>query len=579
VHVTSLAIRRRQEDDGDTGYEVSWESCLRSVAVVAVGLAAVVPAASMAAPAAKPKKCRAGKVAAVVGGKKKCLSVSTLSAAAPGTNAPDMLIQLTARKPLWPKKAAPSVFKALGKYSAGVLAFDRALYAAGRAAGKPLVPHDPLGAGKRSGGVDETLNLNIPPAVQWMLEHADRTEGGNDDPSGVQTREAVTSARMLKLPADANGDYKVYLSEKFQGDPCPKAGGLVEGTATYSIERDTGSLFGGVENVATVTVVFKATVDKTATIKSYNLTSVIVANEGWRGAVSAKGLKPGAFTRDTSLSAFIVAGTSDLAPLAQEQVAAATVQALRRAKEDIDRWLVGAQEQFKDKARCKKASGDNLKKMKTGETRTIQLDVQSIRGARADEEIQLKGQNGLEIVSPTGKVTAKGGKVSVQVRGTKGHAKTLAALAQPYVLEVDSLSELGRGATTVEIPHAGNYQFKGRVRENDFTQCPGDFACNPPRPAGETLVDFHVCGDPLTDAWAGQLSYRSEGSLLVGDATWTFSAGTYTSPIRFGYPYTGVAGTLDLDADPPVAHFRVRAFDGTILMPTLELTDYDGCPP
>jgi hypothetical protein len=59
------------------------------MAAVAVGLAALVPAASVAAPAAKPEKCRAGTVAVVVKGKRTCKSTSTFGSAAPGSNAPD----------------------------------------------------------------------------------------------------------------------------------------------------------------------------------------------------------------------------------------------------------------------------------------------------------------------------------------------------------------------------------------------------------------------------------------------------------------------------------------------------------
>jgi hypothetical protein len=541
---------------------------LASALVSAILLAGATSVA--AAPTAKPRKCRAGTVAVVVKGKRTCKSASSIRSGAPGSNAPDMLIQVTARKTLWPRKAFPPVAKSLGKEAPAFLAFDRALYAASRTVGKPLVPDDPTQPAKRGDGGDETLQLNIPAPVQNLLERAERRQSGSSSAAGVQTKEAVTSGKVIK-PPNSTGDYEIYVSEKFEGDPCPKAGGIIDGKATYSIERRG---FLGNENVATVTVTFTAKVDKSATVKSYDLSAKLDSVEGgWHGSITGKKLVPGRIASSAQLSGFTITGTTGLKPTAEGQVAAATAQALNLAKGDVDRWLQVSQEQFKDKARCKKADGDNLKKMKTGETRTIQLDIHSIRGARADEDVQLTGQNGLEIVSPTGKVTAKDGKVSVQVRGTKGHAKTLAALAEPYVLEVDSLSELGRGATELEIPHAGNYQFKGRVRENDFTQ----FG----RPAGETNVDFHVCGDPLTDPWTGQLQYRSEGLLTMMDMTWVFAAGAYSNPTYgfFNDPWTEVSGSLDLDADPPVAHFQVQAAGGAVLTPTLELTDYDGCPP
>jgi hypothetical protein len=141
---------------------------------------------------------------------------------------------------------------------------------------------------------------------------------------------------------------------------------------------------------------------------------------------------------------------------------------------------------------------------------------------------------------------------------------------QPYLLAVDSVSELGRGVGTLEIPRAGDYQFKGRLRENDFTQ----FG----QPAGQTEVDFHVCGDPVADPWQGQATYVSQGDLLVVATSWTFSSGAFSSPAdQYGNTSSWLLGSLDLEADPPVAHFRLKAWNGTLLTPTLELTEFDGC--
>jgi hypothetical protein len=523
----------------------------------------------MAAPAAKPKKCRAGTVAVVVKGKRTCKSTASIRSGAPGSSAPDMLIQVTARKTLWPKKAYPPVAKSLGKEAPAFLAFDRALYAASRTVGKPLVPDDPTQPAKRTGGGDETLQLNIPAPVQNMLERAERRQSGSESAGGVQTKEAVTTGKVIK-PPNTTGDYEIYVSEKFDGDPCPKAGGIVDGKATYSIERKG---FLGNENVATVTVTFTAKVDKSATVKSYDLSAKLDSAEGgWHGSIQGKKLVPGRIPSSGQLSGFTVTGSSGLSPTAEGQVAAATAQALSLAKGDVDRWLVASQEIFKDKARCTKVSGNDLSKLKPGQTREIEVDVKSIRGATTDDEIQFTGRNGLQVVSPTGKTKATDGKLKVKVQGTKGHLKTLAALAQPYVLGVDSVSELGRGVGALEIPRAGDYQFKGRLRENDFTQ----FG----RPAGETNVDFHSCGDPLVDPWTGQFAWRSEGDLLTFDATWTLSQGAFSSPVdSYGRTTSWLLGSLDLDADPPVAHFQLHAFDNSLLTPTLELTDYDGCPP
>ncbi|MBA3716751.1 MAG: hypothetical protein H0W87_00800 [Actinobacteria bacterium] len=238
----------------------------------------------------------------------------------------------------------------------------------------------------------------------------------------------------------------------------------------------------------------------------------------------------------------------------------------------MDRWLSTSQEIFKDRAKCTKVDGSNRGKLKPGETREIELDVRSIRGARTDDKIQINGRNGLEVVSPTGAANATDGKLRVKVRGTKGHLKTLAALAQPYVLQVDSVSELGRGVGTLNIPRAGDYEFKGRLRENDFTQ----FG----HPAGQTEVSFHVCGEALTDPWVGQVTYVSEGDLLTFDSTWAFAAGgALSSPVdKYGNAIQWLKGTLDLDADPGLAHFQLHGFNNSLLTPTLQLTEYNGCP-
>jgi len=56
--------------------------------------------------------------------------------------------------------------------------------------------------------------------------------------------------------------------------------------------------------------------------------------------------------------------------------------------------------------------------------------------------------------------------------------------------------------------------------------------------------------------------------------------GTYSDPVDgYGNEVRFALGTLDLDADPPVAHFQVHDHTGALLTPTLQLTEYTGCPP
>jgi hypothetical protein len=464
----------------------------------------------------------------------------------------------------------------LGPSSAGLLTFDRALYTASRSVGAPFLPHDPAPTSavrQPRGGADETLGLQVPAPIQWLLDKAERRQGGSEDSAGTQTREAVTTGKLLKPPGSGTGEYQVQLSEKFTGDPCPKQGGIVEGTAIYTVDREA-TLLPGVVNVATITVSFKAKVSKAATITSYDLTAKLTSAEGgWSGAIDGKGLTPDRIPGPKQLSGFTVSAPSTVNPTTQGQLEAAVRQALFRAKEDVDKWLKASQEIFKDKAKCTKVSGNNLGALRPGQTREIELDVRSIRGSRTDDGIQVTGRNGLQVISPTGKATATNGKLKVQVRGTKRHSQALHADVTSYLLDVQSESELGRGLGTLELPRIGGYRFKGTLRENDFTQ----FG----KPAGRTTVDFHLCGDPTADPWTGQLTYVSEGDVLTFDDTWTFTPGAYTTPVdQYGNHQFFAAGSLDFDVDPPQAHFQLTDFAGNPLTPTLEITQDDSvCPP
>src|SRR6266511_3044583 len=121
--------------------------------------------------------------------------------------------------------------------------------------------------------------------------------------------------------------------------------------------------------------------------------------------------------------------------------------------------------------------------------------------------------------------------------------------------------------------------FSSRRRHTRFSRDWSSDVCSSDLPAGQVEVDFHVCGDPLADPWQGEATYVSEGDLLILATAWAFSAGAFTSPVdEYGNVF-GILGSLDLEADPPVAHFQLKAYNGTLLTPTLELTDYDGCPP
>jgi len=438
---------------------MSWERSRKGLVGVAIAfvLAAVHSAAALAAPAAKSK----------------CVPASTLGSAAPGANAADMLLRATANRALWTRSAHPSVYKTLGPSSAGLLTFDRALYTASRSVGAPFLPHDPAPTSalrQPRGGADETLGLQIPAPIQWLLDKAERRQGGSEDSSGSQTREAVTTGKLLKPPGSGTGEYLVQLSEKFSGDPCPKPGGIVEGKAIYTVDREA-TLLPGVVNVATITVTFKAKVSKAATITSYDLTAKLTSAEGgWSGAIDGKGLTPDRIPGPKQLSGFTVSAPSEVNPATQGQLEASVRQALFRAKEDVDKWLKASQEIFKDKAKCTKVSGNNLGALRPGQTREIELDVRSIRGSRTDDGIQITGRNGLQVISPTGKATATNGKLKVQVRGTKGHSQALRADVTSYLLDVQSESELGRGVGTLELPRIGGYRFKGTLRENDFVQ-------------------------------------------------------------------------------------------------------------
>jgi hypothetical protein len=419
----------------------------------AVVLVAAFSATSAGAATTKARACKTG-VAVAINGKRQCLATAKAVGAAPGTDLVNMVIRSSADPRLWLRSAYPSMYKALGSKSGGLLAFERDLYATSRAVGKPLVPEDPTqpaNAARPAGG-EETLGLNITNTpFELVIQQAERVQGGTEAPSGVQTREAVTTG-TLKPPGGAAGQYTVQVKEAFVGDPCPAAGGVVTGKATYDVVREASgltALYKDVENVVSVKVSFSGVVAKNAQLDHYKMDVAVSSEGGWRGEIHSKPtLKSGGVLRREEVGNFTVTAPTGLDAKGDQELASAIYQSIRLAKEQSDAWLKSAQKIWRDKAECKKVTGAGGA-LKPGEERVVDVTIKSIRGARADETVKLQGENGLKVVSPTGKATAKNGKVKVKVRAPSQRYLTRRGAGGAYALHVEGVSELGRGVGTV----------------------------------------------------------------------------------------------------------------------------------
>ena len=442
------------------------------------------------APAGAAKKgCAAGQVRVVVKGKRTCMRAAALTRSAPAGDLPELLVRATADKKLWRGKKKPAT-SALGKSAKALFAYDVALVRASRAAGHQLTPREPAPP-KAGGDGDETLGLDISKTpIGWVQEQAARVESWKQQANGVQEREAETTGRIK--PASGKGEYGLEVAEEFTGDPCPQAGGIVTAKATYTVTRTVDGIFGkSVENVATVKVDVRATVGKKGVLLDYTLTAnFFMEGGGWTAAAHTnKGAaKPGKILVPTDVASVDLTGSLDADTTAK--VAAAMYRAIGRAKEKADLWLKEAQRVWLDKAACKKVTGDTGT-LKPGEEREIEVNIKSIRGATADEEVQLTGRNGLQVVGAT-KVTAKKGKVKVKVKANKRKSA-----ATPYTLDVEGLSELGKGVGALEFKSVVGYRFSGLAYRGEVHDVVYGVSYTE-----VTVVDARFCGeDPYTGVW------------------------------------------------------------------------------
>jgi hypothetical protein len=459
----------------------------------------------IAAPAdAAKKRCAAGQVRVVAKGKPTCMRAAALTRQAPAGDLPELLVRATADKTLWrKKKAATSV---LGKNAKALFAYDVALVRASRAAGHQLTPREPVSP-KTAGDGDETLGLDISKTpIGWVQEQAARVERWKQGENGVQERQAETTGRIK--PPSGKGEYGLEVAEEFTGDPCPQAGGVVTAKATYTVTRTVDGLFSkSVENVATVKVDVRATVGKKGVLLDYTLNAnFFMEGGGWTAAAHTnKGAaKPGKILVPGDVASVDLTGSLDADTTAK--VAAAMYRAIGRAKEKADLWLKEAQKVWLDKAACKKVTGDTAA-LKPGEEREIEVNIKSIRGATTEEEVQLTGRNGLEVVSPKGKVKAKGGKLKVKVKATKRKSA-----ATPYALEVEGLSELGRGVGSLQFKSVVGYRFSGLAYRGEVHDIVYGVSYTE-----VTVVVARFCGeDPYTGVWELTVHDDSDWPLFGG---------------------------------------------------------------
>jgi hypothetical protein len=493
--------------------------------------------------AAKPKRCKARKVRVLLNGKAKCFTAAALRNGAPGANAVDMLIRATASRGLWRKRRHPSVYKALTRGGRKrLLAAERALYATSRSVGRQLLPFDPgtALARKRAGGGEETLDLQVP---GWL--DPKRQQEIREAVSGVQTVDATTSGSKTMKPPDASntGDYQLHIKEKFVGDPCPNKDGLVVGIATFIVDRTRflPSLQGDTENVATITVTFRAVVNKSSTIDSYEMLARLDSLEGgWHGSIEGKKLRPGVppFVI-VDFGDFKISAPTGLDKENEKHLAAATLQALLNTKHDeVDKWLKQAQVIFKDRAKCNKVKGDGGK-LKPGQQKTFKGKVESIRGPTTNSKVTLRGLNGLEVVSAHEVTTAKDGTFEVTVRAPSTRSLAAIRAGQPYQLGVEGVSELGRAVGTVTFEGLPE-RISGTFSGTETRTIPGVGDSSATFSGTVTFVRTEASFDPSSATYeVEQLNYTTTASISGGGCS-----GSATDSASFGIQ--DQVGTLTL---------------------------------
>ena len=432
------------------------------------------------------------------------MRAAVLTKRAPAGDLPELIVRATADKSLWRGKKKPATAK-LGKTAKALLAYDVALVRASRAAGHQLTPREP--APPKAADDGETLGLDISKTpIGWVQKQAERIENWKQQANGLQQHQAETKGRLL--PPSGKGEYGLEVAEEFAGDPCPQAGGVVTAKAAYTVTRTVDGILGpSVENVATVKVDVRATVGKKGVLLDYTLNANFSAEGGgWTAAAHTnKGAaKPGKILVPGDVASVDLTGSLDAASTAK--VAAAMYRAIGRAKEKADLWLKEAQKVWLDKAACKKVTGDTGT-LKPGEEREIEVNIKSIRGATADEEVQLTGRNGLQVVGAR-KVTAKKGKVKVKVKATR--RKT--AASAPYALDVEGLSELGKGVGALEFKSFVGYRYSGLAYRGEVHDIVYGVSYTE-----VTVVDARFCGiDPYKEVWKLTVHDDSDWPLFGG---------------------------------------------------------------
>lgn len=412
-----------------------------------------------AAPAAKPKKCPAGKIAVVTGKKRTCMTRGQLSRGVPsGASFGEAIASLTFTKGLWRGSGRKAVADPLGKAGASFRGFDLALVGASQHTGKPLLPDSPSPTAKATGGGEETLGLDVSKTPYgWSTDKAEQARKWVEEANGVQTQKRETEGSMYETLKNEQ-KYSFNLEETFQGDPCPKPGkkkgeGSVDGTLRLVATREvSGFLSNSIENVATVILDFHGYVGKDGKLKNYEVAARVQAADGsWRGTAFATGLKPRAGPTAPSPIPNVQIGTVSR-KIDTQTVTKIVYLAIDRGRTDVEKWLTASEGIWFTKAECNNVTPDKGGKIKPGQQKTIKIKVGSIRGPTTASTVTLKGLNGLEVVGAKEVTTAKDGTVEVTVRAAAGKRSLAALGATPvYELGIEGVSELGRGVGTVSF--------------------------------------------------------------------------------------------------------------------------------
>jgi hypothetical protein len=510
-----------------------------------------------AAPSARRqvKRCRRGQVRVAPRGRAaRCVSTRALTRGLPRTSA-GLLGSLVSQARPGPA-ARGSIAAALGGRANDVFAWEDRLVAAGQRA--IAARKQALGlAGARAAqtGGDNDLGLQIVGPLGWGMEAAallERLKSGSSGTDIGRTREQ-TKGTLISLEGESYS-FALQGTDGVQVK-CPKAGGIVEATGTFTATRTyTVPGQGPVTENLTGTFTITGRVNRQAQLTSYDVkVSVSDAGSATPTSGQATGIKPRATAKEsaiiTSKEVKITGGRAG-----RERLVAA---AIGYAQREGLAFVQDAENVFNREASCLKAE-PTPKTVKSGQTAQVTIKVISrITGKTVESDLTLQPSGGATVTpQKTSTTPANPAKVKVKMpakgKGSRARAAATASVA------ITGLSELGRARGRVgsdEIPEA--YDVRIQI------QGQGRFATHDASGTLDVTVLAPRQGEEAR--WTG-----------TAQAAWTDVGAASKTDCSYGSPVSGgpIEVTVTLAGDDAVSVTWGPQGDGNGLLATLTAT----CP-